>query len=143
MAFVSERVRTEDAQKYATQQVHLHGQWTVDRENGIWLCKIRVSGDPREPNEDRSHSYWDFYWHGHYITLWMHTDLSKSGGGRPGGPRHEYRRLSSIDLPVAAEPYRAQILKDLEAAFLAYKNCGYLSTCTTFTQTFEIPEEFR
>ncbi|GHT80678.1 hypothetical protein AGMMS49960_03320 [Betaproteobacteria bacterium] len=37
MAFVSERVRTEDAQKYATQQVHLHGQWTVDRENGIWL----------------------------------------------------------------------------------------------------------
>ena len=142
MVFVSERVRTEDAQKYGTQQVHLDSQWTVDRENRIWLSKIRDSGDPREPNEDRSHSYWNFYWKGHYITLWMHTDVRK-GWGRPGEPCHDHRRLSSIDLPVAAEPYRTQILKDLEAAFLAYKDYGYLSTSTTFTQTFVIPEELQ
>jgi hypothetical protein len=136
MAFVNERISKEDFEKYGLQKINsAASSWTIDRDNDIWLSWIRNSGDPREPGEDRSKSYWNFYWKGHLIRFWVKLADVKVDWA--------LWRLLSLEIPQTANPHRTQILKDIESAFLAYKDGGIYAESTDFSITFEIPEKLK
>lgn len=144
MAFVNEYIPKEDFEKYNFDELNkrpskggdFSRDWTIDREADVWLRKFYTESDHTDPTGGYTGiSAWDFFWKGTLITL--EVMMLEVGGNRR---QHCWsrKRLQKINIPSELENKRPKILKDLEAAFLAYKDGGVLASSTSYTLTFEI-----
>lgn len=142
MPFVNEYISPEDAEKYALAEIDaqlraggISRQWTIDRERDIYL---RIVSRGREM-EDRHESLWSFYWKGTVLTIRL---ALIAGDGRPGEPGMSHWRLKFLNgsrgLPPALQPYRTDILKDLEQALCAYKDGGIFSVNTDYSVLLDL-----
>lgn len=146
MAFVNEYIPTEDFKKYdfdglnkrpkETSGTTPSDSWTIDRDADIWLRKFYAEMDHTAPLGGQSGvSVWDFYWRG--TLLLVKVEDVASGGGY-GKPRWARSRLRRIDIPKDIESSRDQIIRDLEAAFTAYKGAGVLAPDDGIDYTYSL-----
>lgn len=144
MGFVNEYISKEDFKKYDFERLNMRPRggmdtstsWTINREEDIWLRKFYTESDHTAPTGGFTGiSAWDFYWKGTLLLVKVKT-LSLIGGG-VGQPCHLRRKLLSLDIPTALENERAQVIKDLESAFTAYKDGGVLSQSSDFFFSLE------
>lgn len=148
MAFVNEYIPKPDMEKYQIKQIDQRvarrtcaDSWTVDRERNMYLRRV---GAGRE--EFAHETDWTFFWHGEL--LWVELELleiSSNGRNAPCWTRKRLTKLCVMDgdsnhLPSRLEPRKAEILKDLEEALLAYKDGGVFSASTTYELFFEVAE---
>jgi hypothetical protein len=144
MTFINEYIPKEDLEKYNFAELNKRPSkgigpsrdWTIDRDAGIWLRHFYTESDHTEPGGGFTGvSAWDFYWKGNLMMVEVKT--LEVGGGR-NKPCWSRKKLLNINIPPDLENQRTQILKDLEAAFTAYKDGGMLSSSTSYTLTLEI-----
>lgn len=146
MAFVNEYIPADDFKKYDFEALNNRkkemsgtepsGFWTIDRDLDIWLREFYTEMDHTEFNGGFTGiAVWDFFWKGNLMLVKV---KAVAGGG--GIKQHCWARkkILSINIPAALEWQRTQVLKDLEAAFTAYKDGGVLSEATSFSFTLEV-----
>jgi hypothetical protein len=157
MAFVNERITPANQEQYGIPELRqrivcsqLSGPatCTIDHERGIYLMEAAEERDDHRPTGLLG---WVFVWHGY--ELWVETKLLEFRGGR-GEPGWSRKRITNLGLmgdrvgilggkkylPPELEPRRKKILKDLYDALLAYKDCGVLSSNTTYELTLDVAE---
>ena len=149
MAFVNEYIPAADMEKYQIKEidkrVSLHGRthakdWTIDRDRNMYLRNVKNG-----TFEFSYQSAWTFFWHGEL--LWVELEILGTSSGRnvPSWGRKRVTLLcvmgaGSNHLPSHLEPQKAQILKDLEEALLAYKDGGVYASATSYELFLEIAE---
>ena len=144
MSFVNEYIPEADFEKYNFAELNRRTRkgmdtatsWTIDREADIWLRKFYSESDHTAPDGGFTGvSAWDFYWKG---TLMMAEVKALASGGGGNSPRWARSRLCSINNPFELEIRRSEVLKDLEAAFTAYRGAGVLSSNDSLEYTFTL-----
>ncbi len=134
MAFINEYIPKEDLEKYNFAELNKRRKkggetsddWTIDREADIWLRHFYTESDHTELDGGYTGvSAWDFYWKGCLMILEV-KDLGIEG--ERGKPCWQRKKLLSINIPSELEGQRSQIIKDLEAAFTAYRGAGILAS---------------
>lgn len=146
MAFVNEYIPAEDYKKYDFEMLNNRPKemsgtspsdfWTIDRDDGIWLRKFYTESDhTAERGGFTGVSVWDYFWKD--VLMLVKVKGIETGGGI-GKHCWSRKKLLSIDIPIDLEDKRALILKDLEAAFTAYKDGGVLSEATSFSFVLEV-----
>ena len=149
MAFVNEYIPAADMEKYQIkeidQRVPIHGRthsdsWTIDRDRNMYIRNVKNG-----TYEFSYQSAWTFFWHDEL--LWVELEILDTSHGQnvPGWGKKRITMLRLMDgdsshLPDRLEPQKAQILKDLEEALLAYKSGGVYSTATSYELFLEIAE---
>lgn len=144
MGFVNEYIPEADLKKYNFAELNKRPRkggftaddWTIDREADIWLRSFYLESDHTAPDGGFTGvSAWDFYWKG--TLMFVEVKSLASGGGR-GEPRWTRKKLLSINIPPELENQRPEIIRDLEAAFTAYKGAGVLAIDDSPSYTFEL-----
>ncbi len=145
MGFINEYIPEEDFKRYDFESLNKRSRkggttpasfWTIDREADIWLREFYTEYDhTAQDGNFTGVSAWDFYWKGALITLELELlDVISSG---PGTHCTVKRKLISINVPAELSGQYDLILKDLEAALVAYADAGVLSSSSGFTLIFE------
>ena len=138
MAFINEYISDEDRKKFNIddfdKRFFVGGtksrSWTVDKEKNIYLRNVA-----RGREEFASESKWVLSWGGQLVFL----DLKNiSTSGVAGGDRHGHKKVLKINIPDTLEEQREQILKDLQEAFVAYKDGGVFATAKNYTLTLDV-----
>jgi hypothetical protein len=145
MAFVNEYIPEEDLKKYNFAELNKRPRkggssaardWTINREADIWLHEFYTEFDHTAPDGGYTGiSVWNYYWKG--TLMLVEVKGLEAGGGR-GKHCWSRKKLLSINIPPELESQCSQILKDLEAAFTAYKDGGVFSSSTSFSFTLEV-----
>lgn len=135
MAFVNEYIPEADIEKYQIKEIdekfhkgHYKPHWTIDRERDIYL---RYMHNEREEHSNR-HTYY-FFWKKAPLLVTVDID----GGGVMNGKQWRHYKLWRLDIPETLRPYVAEIVADLKAAFVTYREAGVLSDSTDHTATFD------
>jgi hypothetical protein len=156
MAFVNEHITGNDLERYKIPGIKrriVPGQYsgpstcTIDHDRNIYLLKVASQlGEERRPTGLYG---WVFVWHGHELWVEIKTVEARGGRGEAGWSRKLVASLGLMEdkvivlgekkhLPPELEPRRKEILKDLYDALLAYKDCGVLSSNTTYELTLDV-----
>ncbi|AWV07558.1 hypothetical protein [Marilutibacter maris] len=146
MAFVNEFIPEADVEKYGLKEIDQHfiiggtnaRDWTIDRERDIYLRNV---ANGRE--EFRSQTEWTFYWHGAELTLRLYLLEGKGGRGEAGWSHWKLAMLNGTNgLPEHLKAQKAQILRDLKDALIAYRGAGvYSAAYSDYSVTLDIGEE--
>lgn len=146
MAFVNEYIPQEDFEKYDFKTINGFsnpaGYWVIDRDREIWLRKFDEErtfdefGDWRGGMSGKR--TWNFYWKG--VLMKVITQRITFTGGGIDEPCWIKLKLLSINLPENLKTQRTIILKDLEKAFVGYREEGIFSESSSFSLTFDTSE---
>ena len=135
MAFLNEYIPEEDIKKFVIEEIdkryrkaHYKPYWTIDREKSSYLRHMYVGRE-----ELCNHAYFTFYWGGHLIDV----ELKRRGEGVRGGRGTTIWTLVRLKLPEVLEGKKTEIIEDLKAALIAFKEAGILSSVVEHTATFE------
>lgn len=138
MAFVNEYISEADSNKYGLEEINNRfvvggtraRSWTVDHDRDMYLRNVAMG------REEFAHqSTWTFYWGGRVIVVELENICTV---GEMGGVRHGYKRVRSIEIPLELRVQKDEIVKDLKAAFTAYKDGGVAATATDYTLTLDV-----
>jgi hypothetical protein len=126
MAYVNEKISTEDWEKYNLSNIDKRwggaaftDHWTIDKERGIWF-RLYHSMSDRENSGAEVCTYWNFYWKGSLILVETKT-INK--GRFDCCVYYAYFKVLNIEIPKEIEQYKQEIFKDLKEAFEA-SNAG-------------------
>ena len=133
MAFINEYISEEDRKKYnidAINERFIVGgtnprQWTIEKEKNTYLMCVA-----RGREEFFSESTWIFFWEGNLIELEIKLVSSDS---KVNGPGYSHKEIKSIKIPESLKGKEEELLRNLKEAFLAYKDGGILSSCTSYS----------
>jgi len=144
MAFVNERISTEDAEKYGIDEINKNfimgpgaaRHWTIDRQKNVYFRWMK--GDREEPTEQQI----SFFWRG----ALFHIDFKVTGSGEKTDEGSKgwthwswngMRRPIGQNAQVILDAHRAEILADLKDALRCYKDAGAFSSLKEHTATFD------
>lgn len=140
MTFLNEYIPEADYKKYGFERLNKRPRkagtapsddWTIDRDSDVWLRMFYTEMDHTDLRGGFTGiSMWDLWWKGALISVTLETIESGGGIGKHCWSR---KRIVAIDIPKSLESQRIQILKDLEAALVAYRDGGVLSGATTYS----------
>jgi hypothetical protein len=140
MAFINEFISEEDDKKYGISEINKKAHvanykcdWTIDRERDIYLRWMRYDREMSGRND------FTFYWKGNLldIALKRHGDGVRGGKGWTTWAIWQFLGKNYLQLPENLESYRKEIIADLKAALVAYKDFGIRSSIFDHTANFE------
>lgn len=146
MPFVNENTPAADFDRYQLREIdarHVVGgvnarHWTVDRDSDSYLRRLTRG------REDWAHvSDWTFRWNGTDYTLHVHLIDASGRPNGPGSAKWSLIRVNGIDAPMGVPAPRDDFLRDLEAAFAAYKDGGIYAQATDFKAELVVGEKAR
>ena len=135
MAFANEYISAADIEKYGIKEfddknhkAHYEPSWTVDHERDIYLRYVS-----REHEEFANRHTYAFYWRGTMLIV----NVDTNGGGEWRGEQWCHYTMRRLPIPENLKAHEAEIIADLKAAFVAYKELGILSDSTKHNATFD------
>jgi hypothetical protein len=140
MGFTNEFISEEDNKKYGiseinkkTNKANIGCDWTIDRERNIYLRWMTYDREMSGRND------FTFYWKGTLFNIALKRDGDGVRGGKGWTTWSIWKFFGKnyLQLPVELESHREEIIADLKAALIIFKDFGMRSSIADHTANFE------